>query len=102
MDGKSHYGEETGLNKDGSPAHWIFKTSPIRNNDGEIVAAMEISLDITQRKVPRSGAGEIGKEVLRNFQQHPQPGLRPGCRQLHEILDCNASVDAVYGYDKQK
>jgi histidine kinase len=43
-DGQSHYSEETGINKDGTPAYWIVKTSPIRNAAGEVVAAMEVNL----------------------------------------------------------
>ena len=49
-DGQSHYSEETGTGKDGKPTHWIVKTSPVTNDAGVVVAAMEISLDITQRK----------------------------------------------------
>jgi histidine kinase len=50
MDGQSHYSEETGIGKDGSPAYWLVKTSPIRNPGGEVVAAMEVNLDITHLK----------------------------------------------------
>ena len=30
--------------------HWIVRTSPIKNSKGGIVAAMEMSVDITERK----------------------------------------------------
>ena len=43
----SHYSEETGINKDGTTTYWILKTTPIKNNNGEVVAAMEMSLDVT-------------------------------------------------------
>ncbi|WP_372683764.1 HAMP domain-containing protein, partial [Desulfosarcina sp.] len=49
-DGQSHYSEETGVDKDGSIKHWIVRTSPIRDENGEIVAAMEMNLDISERK----------------------------------------------------
>jgi histidine kinase len=49
-DGQSHYSEETGVDKDGSVKHWIVRTSPIRDETGEIVAAMEMNLDISERK----------------------------------------------------
>lgn len=48
-DGLSHHAEESGIDKDGSPTYWIVRTSPIRDEDGNIVAAMEISHDITER-----------------------------------------------------
>ena len=43
-DGLSHYSEETGVNKDGTRTYWIVRTSPIRDDDGNIVAAMEMSI----------------------------------------------------------
>ena len=46
-DGQIHYGEETGFSRDGTPNHWLVRTSPIKNADGDIVAAMEMSVDIT-------------------------------------------------------
>jgi len=49
-DGQPHQGEETGFNRDGSKVHWIFRTSPIKNTEGQIVAVLEMSLDITERK----------------------------------------------------
>jgi len=49
-DGRSHFSEESGINKDGSPSHWIVTTSPLRNAAGEIVAAMEMSLDVSKLK----------------------------------------------------
>lgn len=49
-DGQAHYSEETGRSKDGATTHWIVKTAPMRNEHGEIIGAMEISLDVTHRK----------------------------------------------------
>ena len=48
-DGLSHYAEESGISKDGRQNFWIVRTSPIRDDQGNIVAAMEISHDITER-----------------------------------------------------
>ena len=39
-DGQIHVGEESGPDKDGTLTHWLFRTSPIFNNQGEVVAAM--------------------------------------------------------------
>ena len=35
-DGKSHFSEEKGINKDGMVTHWIVNTTPIKNAKGEI------------------------------------------------------------------
>ena len=50
-DGLSHFSEERGVGKDGTSTHWIVNTSPIKDEQGEIVAAMEMSLDVTQTKL---------------------------------------------------
>lgn len=50
-DGMSRYSEQTGISRDGERKHWIVKTSPVKNVDGEIIAAMEIGMDITHRKM---------------------------------------------------
>jgi len=101
LDGRSHYGEETGVNKDGSPAHWLFKTSPIRNADGEIVAAMEISLDITQRKFLEVELEKSEKKYYGIFDNIPNPVFVLDADSFL-VLDCNASVTAVYGYAKKE
>ena len=69
-DGKSYSTEETGVDKDGTIKHWIVRTSPIVNDKGEVVAAMEISHDISRTAATRSRSGTIGKEISRHIQQH--------------------------------
>ena len=49
-DGRSHTSEETGFSKDGTLTHWIVRTTPVKNDKGEVVAAMEMNIDITQVK----------------------------------------------------
>ena len=49
-DGLSHTSEETGFSKDGALTHWIVRTTPVKNDKGEIIAAMEMNVDITQIK----------------------------------------------------
>jgi histidine kinase len=100
-DGRSHYGEEAGVNKDGSPAHWLFKTSPIRNHRGDIVAAMEISLDITQRKFLEVELEKSEKKYYGIFNNIPNPVFVLDA-DTFTVLDCNASVTAVYGFRKKE
>jgi histidine kinase len=97
-DGESHYTEETGIDKDGSIKHWFVRSSPIKNADGEMVAAMEISLDITHRKNLENDLEKSEKKYHAIFNNIPNPVFVLDIETL-DILDCNNSVANVYGYD---
>ena len=99
-DGQSHYSEETGVDKDGSIKHWIVRTSPIRDESGEIVAAMEMNLDISQRKQLEEKLELSEKKYHAIFNNIPNPVFVLDIRSL-EILDCNQSVKAVYGLERE-
>ncbi|MFH1991266.1 MAG: PAS domain S-box protein [Pseudomonadota bacterium] len=99
--GRSQYGEETGLNKDGSITHWIARTSPIRNDKDEIVAVMEVCLDITRMKLLEDRLEKSEKKYYAIFNNIPNPVFVLDVDSL-KILDCNESVKAVYGYDKDE
>jgi histidine kinase len=96
-DGGSHYSEESGRNKDGTIKHWIVRTSPIRNADGQIIAAMEMNLDITERKLLEERLELSEKKYHSIFNNIPNPVFVLDIETL-EILDGNASVHQVYGY----
>jgi histidine kinase len=98
-DGQTHYGEETGVNKDGTPVHWILRTSPIKNAKGDIVAAIEMSLDITHRKQLKDKLEKSEKKYHEIFNNIPNPVFVLDFVTL-EIIDCNDSVEAVYGFTK--
>jgi len=100
-DGMSHFSEESGLNKDGEPAHWIVNTSPIKNDKGEIVAAMEMNIDITPRKILEEKLEQSEKKYFAIFDNIPNPVFVLDVNTL-EILDCNESVQVVYGYTKDE
>jgi histidine kinase len=100
-DGLPHTGEESGLNKDGSPAHWIFRTAPIRDRRGQIVAAMEMSLDITDRRQLEEQLEKSEKKYHEIFNNIPNPVYVLDSDTL-DILDCNDSVQSVYGYTKDQ
>jgi histidine kinase len=100
-DGELHYSEETAINKDGTETNWMVKTSPIRNSKGEVIAAMEMSLDLTdvrtlEREVKRS---EEKYRII--FNTIPNPLFVLSGENL-TILDCNQSVTAVYGFEKEQ
>ena len=101
QDGGTHYSEEAGLTKAGEPAHWIVRTSPIRDETGEIVAAMEMCLDITHSRLLEDQLKEAEKKYYDIFNNIPNPVFVLDEETL-EILDCNQSVVAVYGLEPQE
>ncbi len=100
-DGLSHFSEEKGLNKDGTPTHWIVNTAPIKNQEGEIIAAMEMSLDVTHVKLLEEELEKSEKKYSAIFDNIPNPVFVLDMETL-DILDCNDSVEAVYGYKKDE
>ena len=97
-DGGTHYSEEAGLTKSGEPAHWIVRTSPIRDEAGEIVAAMEMCLDITHSRILEKQLQEAEKNYHDIFNNIPNPVFVLHKESL-KILDCNHSVLTVYGLE---
>ena len=100
-DGLSHQAEESGVDKDGSPKHWLVRTSPIKDGNGEIVAAMEISLDITQRRQLEVDLQKSEKKYHAIFSNIPNPVFVLDVDTL-QIVDCNQSVTAVYGFSVEE
>ncbi len=97
-DGGCHYSEEKNI-KDGK--HWIVRTSPIKNAQGEIVAAMEISLDITRSKILEDKLEKIEQKYYAIFNNMPNPVFVLDA-DTFQILDCNDAVRGVYGYDQDE
>ncbi len=99
-DGRSHMSEESAVDKDGVRKHWIVRTTPVKNSRGEIVAAMEMSLDITERKQLEEKLHESEKKYHAIFNNIPNPVFVLDVDSL-EVLDCNDSVLPVYGYRRE-
>jgi len=100
-DGKSHYSEESGINKDGTKSYWVVRTSPIKNAKGEITAAMELCLDITQMKRLEREVEKSEEKYRSIFNSIPNPVFVLDAKSM-EILDCNESVTSVYGFGKDE
>ena len=100
-DGRPHYSEERGLNKDGTLTHWVVHTSPIKNERGEIVAAMEMNLDVTRTKLLEAELEKSEKKYHAIFDNIPNPVFVLDMENL-AILDCNISVEGVYKYKKDE
>jgi histidine kinase len=97
QDGKSHWSEESGFDKEGKRKYWVVKTNPIKNSRGETVAAMELCLDITHMKELEEQLKISEQKYHAIFDNIPNPVFVLDPVTL-EILDCNESVEAVYGY----
>jgi histidine kinase len=100
-DGKSHESEETLVNRDGSESIWLVRTAPIRDTNREITAVMEISLDITQLKRLEREIRKSEEKYYTIFNNIPNAVFVVDGATM-EILDCNQSVTATYGFEKEK
>jgi histidine kinase len=100
-DGNPHYSEESGFDKDGTVKHWMVRTTPIKDSNGQIVAAMEMNLDITERKQLEEKLEQSEKKYHAIFNNIPNPVFVLMPESL-EILDCNDSVAFVYGYRRDE
>lgn len=95
-DGLSHQAEESAVDADGSTKHWLVRTSPIKDANGRVIAAMEISLDITQRRQLEVDLQKSEKKYHAIFNNIPNPVFVLDIASL-QVMDCNHSVSAVYG-----
>ncbi len=96
-DGRIHFGEQSGVNKDGTEVHWFVKTAPIKKATGEIIAAMEMSINITHLKQLEDKLKKSENKYYAIFNNIPNPVFVLDAETL-EILDCNESMTSVYGY----
>ena len=101
VDGRPHYGEETGTNKAGKIAHWILVTAPIRSARGEIEAAMEMSIDITNTRILENQLHISEQKYQAIFNNIPNSVFVIDSETL-EIRDCNQSVEAMYGFTREE
>ncbi|MCF8112239.1 MAG: PAS domain S-box protein [Desulfotignum sp.] len=99
LDGKSHFSEESGINKDGTTTHWFVKTAPLKDESGRVVAAMEMSLDITRRKRLEEEVRISEKKYQAIFKNIPNPVFILNRDDLC-ILDLNDAAQSVYGYER--
>jgi len=100
-DGQPHYSEEAAVDKDGVETYWMVKTSPLKNKNGEVIAAMEMSLDLTQVKILERQARKSEEKYRTIFNTIPNPVFVLSAQNLR-ILDCNDNVAVVYGFHKDE
>lgn len=101
LDGESHFSEESGVHRDGTRAHWFVKTAPLKDEEGNVVAAMEMSLDISRRKRLEEEVKISEKKYQAIFENIPNPVFILNRSDL-TVLDLNDAAKTVYGYSKEE
>jgi histidine kinase len=99
QDGKPHFSEEVVLGKDGNPVYILVSTSPIFNEKGEVVAAIEMSTDITQVRLLEEELKRSEEKYRTLFNSDPNPIFVLDFNTL-EIQDANERALNFYGYEK--
>jgi histidine kinase len=97
QNGVAHCSEESRRNPDGTYSHWIVHTAPIRDEHGRVTKAMEMCLDITERKKLEERLKESEKKYHTIFNNVPNSIFVVDNTTLN-ILDCNTTASSVYGY----
>lgn len=99
QDGLPHSAEESGVYRDGTQAHWVVHTAPIFDDQGNVAAAMEMSLDITKRKRLEEDFRLSQRRYTAIFNSIPLAVLVLDPDGL-SVIDCNRSAVDLYGYSK--
>jgi PAS domain S-box-containing protein len=101
LDGQPHSGEEIVLSKDGSSVYILVSTSPIVNEKGEIVAAIEMATNITQVRLLEKELKRSEEKYRTLFNSDPNPifVFDPGTLK---ILDANERAIKHYGHSKEE
>ncbi|MBW2722634.1 MAG: PAS domain S-box protein, partial [Deltaproteobacteria bacterium] len=101
QDGKPHFSEEVALGKDGTPVHMLVSTSPIFNEEGEVMAAIEMSTDITQVRLLEEELKRSEEKYRTLFNGDPNPIFVFDLNTL-EIQDANERALKSYSYEKEE
>ncbi len=100
-DGRSHYGETEGMGRQGEKKHWIFITAPIKDADGNIVAGMEMSIDITRRRHLEKDLQKSEEKYHAIFNNISNPVFAVDQESL-KILDCNIKALELYKFSESQ
>ncbi len=100
-DGQSHFSEESGIDRDGIVTHWFVKTAPLKDENGDIVAAMEMTIDISRRKRLEEIVKDSERKYQAVFKSIPNPIFILDI-DTYKILNCNNSALNLYGYAKEE
>lgn len=99
--GLAHCSEESRRNPDGSYSHWIVHTAPIMDENGEVTKAMEMCLDITERRNLEIQLRESEEKYHAIFNNAPTSFFVLDFTTL-VIRDYNDTTCAVFGYEPEE
>ncbi|SIO40767.1 PAS domain-containing sensor histidine kinase [Halodesulfovibrio marinisediminis] len=99
--GSPYCSEESRTNPDGTKAHWLVHVAPVFDENGEVVAAMEMGIDISARK--RAEERLISSEAKYHaiFNHIPNAVFVLDVED-YNIIDCNDMAERSYGYDTEE
>ena len=101
QDGQPHYSEEVVVRKDGTLGYVLAFTSPIFDEEGSVVAAMEMATDITQVRLLEQELKRSEEKYRTLFNSDPNPifVLNP---ETLEIKDANERALKSYGFERNE
>lgn len=99
--GLAHCSEESRRNPDGSYSHWIVHTAPIKDENGNVTKAMEMCLDITERRKLEVQLRESEEKYHAIFNNAPTSFFVLDYSSLI-IHDYNTTTTSVYGYEAEE
>ncbi|MEJ2363244.1 MAG: PAS domain S-box protein [Deltaproteobacteria bacterium] len=101
QDGLPHSSEESVVRKDGTLAYVLAFTSPIFDEEGRVVAAMEMATDITQVRILEQELKRSEEKYRTLFNSDPNPIFLVNLENL-EIKDANERALKFYGFSKDE
>ncbi|KAF1076362.1 PAS domain S-box protein [Halodesulfovibrio sp. MK-HDV] len=96
--GLPYCSEESRTNPDGSKAHWLVHVTPVFGENGEVVAAMEMGIDISARKRVEERLLTSEAKYHAIFNHIPNAVFVLDVEE-YVILDCNDMAEHSYGFE---
>ena len=100
QDGQAHSSEEVVAGKDRSAVHILVSTSPIVDESANVVAAIEMSTDITQVRRLEQELKRSEEKYRTIFNSDPNP-IFVFTPDTFEILDANDRAVEDYGFSRE-
>ena len=95
--GRPYCSEESRTNPDGSKAHWLVHVTPVFDDNGKVVAAMEMGIDISARKRVEERLLTSEAKYHAIFNHIPNAVFVLDVED-YAIIDCNEMAERSYGY----
>jgi histidine kinase len=99
--GNLSYAEHVHQDHEGKTLYFEITTYPLEDTSGQVSRIIHLSRDITQRKYLENEVKKSEEKYRTLFNSIPNPVFVVDVKSI-EILDCNDSVTAVYGFSKEE